>query len=351
MASTETDIRRQIAAGPDKPDTYLELASFLFRRQRFEESIATLRQGLAVVSGDVNRASLLISYGWYLFSIAGDVIEPKALGEQALALTQGDDKRETLLARAKAQGLISEFGFGTEPGRAAQLAESALSLFYQVLREDMSAEPTARWEALTDSARLECLLGRFDEALEWAQMALKSTPDKDAEGDSLTELGAIQRQARRFVEARETLSKAIRLPNAAPFLLTRTYFELSLTELALGKAAEARAKLRRAIEIIQDDAAIPKWHLPELLRLSGDISYDMADFEEAARSFRAATEAYAITEPPYWTSLLWLAYCQIELGEVQSARTNAERVSRSLAASDDERKKAIELLAETQSVG
>jgi hypothetical protein len=72
----------------------------------------------------------------------------------------------------------------------------------------------------------------------------------------------------------------------------------------------------------------------------------MDDIDEAARLFRAASEAYASSEWPHWTSLLWLARSQIDLGELQSARVNAELVSQSPLASDEQREQARQLLEE-----
>jgi tetratricopeptide (TPR) repeat protein len=346
VALTETDLRREISAHSEKPDGYMELANFLFENRRFEEAVATLRQGLTAPLGDVDRAIVLITLGWYINSITWDRDEPQALGEQALALTQGDEAPATLFVRAKAQALISDCAWRAEPVRARAIAESALSLFDRVLRTGSSLDPAALWESYFESARRNCGLGRFEEACKLAEQALRTASDRNQELNSLIELGAFQREAGRLEESRGTLTKAIRVPGAVPFALVRPYFELGQTEAAMGKAAEARAKLRRAIEILQSDPVLPQGYLPELLRITGDVSYDMGDIEEAARLFRAATEAYAITEWPYWTSLLWLAVCQVDLGELGPARINAERVVQSPLAADDQRKQARELLQE-----
>src|SRR5580704_1613480 len=108
MALTEADLRREISVHPEKPDGYMDLACFLFENRRFDEAVATLRGGLTAPLGDDDRATLLMTLALYIRSIPCDIDGTQALGEQALALTQGDEAPATLLARAKALALISD---------------------------------------------------------------------------------------------------------------------------------------------------------------------------------------------------------------------------------------------------
>ena len=132
--------------------------------------------------------------------------------------------------------------------------------------------------------------------------------------------------------------------SASPWALVRLYSELGWTERALGKHAEARAKFRKAIEILQEHPALPRDGLPELLRFYGELSYELEDMEEAARSYQSAADQYAATDPLHWNSLLWFAYSQRALGQNAAARENANLIKRSPIASGEDRANADVLL-------
>jgi hypothetical protein len=140
------------------------------------------------------------------------------------------------------------------------------------------------------------------------------------------------------------LTRAIRFPDAPEYGLTRPYYELALTERELGKIAEARAKIRRAIEIIESDPAFPRASLPQFRELYSCYSFELEDFEEAAKSYQAEADWYALADSRHWTSLLWLAHSQRELKQFAVARKNAELVKQSRFTSKEDRAGAEELL-------
>src|ERR1035438_5734296 len=86
-------------------------------------------------------------------------------------------------------------------------------------------------------------------------------------------------------------------------------------------AALTLAEQLQADELLIDD-----------LLLNADLSYEMGDIEEAAKSFEAAFASGGLTDDLRCNSLLWLAECQHELGQADSARRNAGRVKQSPSA-------------------
>jgi tetratricopeptide (TPR) repeat protein len=188
------------------------------------------------------------------------------------------------------------------------------------------------------------LMERFDEAVTRCGQAKQYASDAAQRFSCLVELGAIYHAAGRLTEARKTLQEAVTWPGASPSELFRPYHELGLTESEMGKNAEARSKLRKALDILRNDPDVPRAHAPELLRTIGYISYEMDDVEEAARAFRAAADAYSAMDPVHWNCLVWAAGCQRELGQTDDARANAALVKGSPLASKDDREDADALL-------
>jgi tetratricopeptide (TPR) repeat protein len=340
----ERQLRRNVEARSDKLDGYLELASLLFDTSRFEEAVSTLRQALGIPFDNVTRATLLYALGNYVHTATGTSEEPRKLGQQALKLTQGVKTTVASIARAKAQFLVAECVYIDDSSLARQLAASALSSLDQILEEDAIPESGDRLEVLLATARLNCLLGRFDEASRRYTAAFQASRDRMEELYSLIELGTCYREAGRLNEAERVFIDAIAYKDTPPFGLIRPYYELGLIQSDLGKKAEARAKVRKAIDLLQTHPALPRHRLSDLLRSYGEISYDLEDMDEAVRSFQSAVNEYAATDPMHWNSLLWLAYAQRALGQNEDARKNAMLVKRSLAASSEDRAHADALL-------
>uniref|UniRef100_Q024R1 Tetratricopeptide domain protein n=1 Tax=Solibacter usitatus (strain Ellin6076) TaxID=234267 RepID=Q024R1_SOLUE len=340
----EKQLREKVSNGSEKVDDYLELASLLFETHRFEEAIETLRLGLSIGFGSVSRATLLIALGWYLNAVSGDRDAPQALGEEAIALVEGLDACEGLITKARAKGLVAVCAWVDNPGRAEGIATSALALFDRALGLNCLKEGADQFEAFLESARLSCLLSRFEDAATYCKHALQAAPDEDRELSALIELGTVYRESGRLTEARVVLARAIGLQGVAPFGLIRPYFELGLTERALGKTAEARSKVRKAIDLLELTPGFQVTLLAEYLREEGYISYDLDDIEQAARSFQTALGHYPVSDPFHWSSLLWLARCQADLGQFETARMNATLVGGSVVASGQDREDANELL-------
>lgn len=268
------------------------------------------------------------------------------MGEEAIRLTEGVNTCEGLVARARAESLVSACAWVDDPIGAERLATSALDLFDRALGSDCLKDRADLFEALWESARLNCSLSRFEEAARLCKQALQTAPNRDRELAGLIELGTIYRESGQLTEARETFTRAIGFRDTVLHGLARPYFELGLTERALGKTAEARAKVRRAIGILESAPNFQATDLADYLRVHGNISYDLGDTEAALRSFRAAVEHYPATDPFHWSSLVWLAQCQADLRQFEAARESAEQVKESLFASSDDRGFATELLQE-----
>ena len=343
---TEIDLRDRVAAQSQSVGDYMELASLLYRTQRFEEAVATLRHGLAGPLQPIDRAALLVTLGWYLTTMTHEVTEPRILAEQAITLIEGIETTEALFVRAKARSLMASCASRGDLDAAMKLASSALCILDEVLKRTASTDAIPAHEALLEAARLNCLLGRFEEAAERCAQAIRTAPDKEQELNCLIELGTILRDSGHLFEARETLNKAIGGFDAPPWALVRPYYELGLTERALGKLAEARAKIRKVIDILQSDPKLPRGYMSEGLRVTASISYGIGDFESAETSFREAVDSYPTTDPLHWNCLLWLARCQCDLGQFDIARTNAQSVEKSQVASESDREDAGWLLRE-----
>jgi tetratricopeptide (TPR) repeat protein len=345
----EIRLRDRIASREATADDYLELASLMYEAQHFEQSIDTLRKALGMPFDDATRASLLVALGWYMYGVGGDVTELRALGERALKLTERPETIEASVARAKALYLVAECAFPDNLTLVGESAVSALSILEPLLETHELPKSSNRYELLITTAGLDELLGRFDAASQRCREAFEAASDRNQKLDSLVELGTANRLAGRLHEARKIFAEAILYRDVSPWALVRPYYELGQIEKALGMHAEARAKLREAIDILQRHPALPRGQLSELFRLSGEISYGLEDLEEAVRSFQSAVEQSADTDPLHWNSLLWLAYSQNSLGQNDSARDNASLVKYSLAAVDEDRAGAEVLLGALRS--
>ena len=104
---TEIDLRDKVAAQSQSIGDYLELASLLYRTRRLEEAVATLRHGLAAPFQPIDRASLLVTLGWYLNTMTSEVTEPRILSEQEIAIIEGIETTEAQFVRAKAGSLMA----------------------------------------------------------------------------------------------------------------------------------------------------------------------------------------------------------------------------------------------------
>jgi tetratricopeptide (TPR) repeat protein len=214
------------------------------------------------------------------------------LGEQAVALTEGFETTESLIAGAMAQNLIVDCVWSTDSARSTEAAMSALSLFRQVTNSCATLDNKTLYDIHFAAANLNCLLGRTDEAVRQCEQAIQLAGDHAETHYCVVALGAIYRTAGRLAEAKATLAKATKSPGVAPHSLVRPYYELGLTELALGKLPEARAKVQKALEILQDDPALPRVELPDLLYSIAEISYELGDFDGAAKANQALVDFY-----------------------------------------------------------
>jgi tetratricopeptide (TPR) repeat protein len=346
MSVKEEELRAMLAARPERVEGYLELASLLCGSGRLHEPVQTLRAGLAAPMTGIARATLLTSLGWYINVTTYDVDEPLVLAERAIAATEGLATDDALLARAMATSLIASCVSRTDPAQAREFAASALLLLNPILDSGALRDSTALYEASLEAARLNYLLGRFDEAVVRCGQAQRFASDAAQGLDCLVELGTIYRGAGRLTEARKILQEAVAWPGASPFVLVRPYHELGLTEEEMGKHAEARSKFRKILDFLRSDPSLPRANLPAMLRTLGYISYEMDDVEDAAKSFQAAADAHPAADPLHWSCLLWTARCQYDLGQTEAARANAALVKESPIASRDDRDDADALLQE-----
>ena len=338
--SSERILRDRIATASKNLDDYLALANLLHDAHKFEEAVSTLRGALLLPLTEASRAATLTLLGWYVYDATGDRKEPVSLGLMAVALTEGLESIEAVLAKAKALSLIADCTWIADPSRSTDAATLALPLFARVIENTPPGDRETRYEIQLQSAILSCLLQRTDDASIQCREALQLASNQAQRVECLTELGFIERTAGLLVDARETLTNAIHSDGVAAEALVRPYYELGITEEALGKLPEARAKFRSAVTILQDDPALPRAYLPELFRLIGAVSYELDDMEEAAVMYGLAVESYSVRDPFYWSSLSWLAYCQWNLGQLDAARANFERLVRSSAAAEDVRETA-----------
>src|SRR5262249_43495876 len=286
------ELREKIAAGSESARDYLALTAFLFEARRFEECLHHLREASLRPLAPIDKANVLIALGWYLIELSHDAREPLELGQQAASLTNGLPSSEALVAQAEAEALIAScYSLAGSP-RALEAAESALTLLRRVLDEYPNPGDKILYDVHLQSARLNCLLNRTDDAIAHCEQARELASGRMDTIACLTELGIIYRDRGRLQDAREILFRATMIPGASANDLVRPYFELGLTEQALGELPEARAKLRRAVSILQEDPALPQGHLPHLLRAIGDVSFSLQDLESASEAFRAASQAY-----------------------------------------------------------
>ncbi len=330
-------LREKVKSGSLDADDYRALASLLCETNRFDEALALLRASLRLHPPNLSRAALLTLLGWYVNDITGDTEEPLSLGEQAAALTEGLETIEALTVRAQAQSLIAECAWNTDSKRAAAAADSALSLLARVTDASSSHNITKMGELHLAAARLNMMLGRSEEAAMRCKEALHVAREPVELVLSLTELGVAYRNSGKLAEAREILAKAVKSSGVVPYVLVRPYYELGLVERDLGKLPEARAKLEKAFEIIDANPAIPRVYIPELLNAISAISYELRDFEGAAKANQALVNICPTSNPLYWRSLLWLAQCQWDLGQFEMARASAEQIVESALAPEADR--------------
>ena len=187
--SKERELRGKLAAGSLGADDCKDLASILYGMQRFEEAIDVLRSGLKLQFGGPARAALLTLLGWYVNVVTHTTDEPLGLGEEAVAITAGLHTTEALLARARAMALVAVCAW-QNPDYATDMAMSALSLLEGLLRRDGWRDSMATDEAYgvhLESARLNCLLGRFEEAARHCAEALPLAKEENDKLSCLTE--------------------------------------------------------------------------------------------------------------------------------------------------------------------
>ncbi len=339
VTSQENHLREKIASGSLNPDDYTALATLLYDTNRFDESQSTLRNALGLPFPDLARAVLLTSLGWRVREITGDTAEPLLLGEQAMALTQTGETTEALIARAGAQHLFADCAWNVDSTLAIQAATDALSLFERVIGASEALPDRKLYEIYFEASRLNKLLGRGKEALEQCERALRYAQDETERVFCKIGQGTILRHDGRLEEAREIFMSATKSSGLPVHLLVHTYYELGLAERALGKLPEARAKHQSALRILQDDPALPRCYMQEseLLHSVAEISYELGDFDTAAKEYRVLVESYPSTDPLHWYCLVWVTQCQLDMRQFEAARSNAERIAASSVASEDQR--------------
>jgi tetratricopeptide (TPR) repeat protein len=343
-SSQENRLRDRIGSGSQNAEDYLALARMLYSIDRFEDSVAVLRLGLRLPLSDLSRGTLLILMGWNLISATDDLEEALSLAEQAAALSRGLKGSRATITRAKAQTLIAYCVWKTDSTRAADAAISALSEFAQITDSCEILDSETLYEIHFEAAKLNCALGRTEEAEKRCEQALRLAHGRTEAHRCVVELGTIFFTAGRLTEARESFAKAANSLGATPYARVRPYYELGLTERALGKLPEARAKLRKALEILQEDTSLSRVFVPDILHSITEISYELGDLDGARTASLALVDLYPETNPRYWLSLQWLAKCQWDLGQLEIARTNLEQIAESSLAPEDQREHAKAVL-------
>src|SRR5262249_1703903 len=163
------------------------------------------------------RAALLTALGWNVINITDGRDEPLSLGEQATTLLQGMESIEALVAKANAQSLVAECTKNTNPARSAEAARSALSLFERAVDTCQDPDRKMLYGIHLEAARLNCLLGRTEEATLQCKQAQQLAPDEGQRLICMTELGTIYRNEGRLPEAREMFARATKSPGVAPY--------------------------------------------------------------------------------------------------------------------------------------
>src|SRR5207248_11381854 len=113
--------------------------------------------------------------------------------------------------------------------------------------------------------------------------------------------------------SRKTLLEVQSLKGPA-HVSTSLYYELGLVERALDKLPEARAKFQRAIQIFDDEPGLPRRDLSLFLLPVAEISYELGDFDGAARTYQRLVSLFPVEDVLHWNYLRWLGRCQWDMG-------------------------------------
>jgi tetratricopeptide (TPR) repeat protein len=228
--------------------------------------------------------------------------------------------------------------------RATKEATSALSLLGPLTENRIVVDDETLAEAHFTSAGLYRLLGEMDAASKHCHEALRLALTDRERSDYLHRLGAIYSDAGKPAEAAQTIREALKYardyaPNAW------IYYQLGVAERALGHLVEARAKLQKALSIVDAD---PVWHddCDHLIIINlpiAEISFELEDFGIAAATYQKLSCLYP--EPAaIWSCHMWLASCQIHLRQLAKARASLEKIAEAPQVSEDVRDHARKCL-------
>jgi tetratricopeptide (TPR) repeat protein len=313
---------------------------------------------IADLVGDVDLQVEVLILQATLDRYCGRLSEARARAEQALGLARRTGDLPLQAEALNALGRVHS-GLSNYP-RAAELHARALELFVQL--HDQAGEAASRY-ALGDIARLT---GRFEDAGQTIGQAItlfRALGDRAGEADALNQLGHLTSdyaQACAYYEDALTIRRSV----GEVAQQSRSYNNLGLVYWSLGLYSKARECLEQAVAIGRETGGL--LNLAYCLESLGRVYLELGELEGAQQILNEGQElARQIgdrsAEAPYWlmlgrvalahgdpgravgmmqlaadmqrelgipvemaTSMSWLAYAHLELGDWASA----EQISR-----------------------
>ena len=283
----------EVAKADETADAYGALATFYFRRNRFDELVKLLEEGIAKKEDSVDLIYLLARF----YSSHGDEAKARELIEQATQAKPEDPKPFLILSAYRARQ-------GDSKG-ALEAAQQALA----VAPKDEAARLRYA-ELLVEIGSQEGETAKIDEGRKIVDEILADQPSNPG---ALFIQAKIDLSSRKIDEAITAIRTAI---NAKPNW-AEAYYVLGAALAIKGDNAGARNELARALEIDPN--------LYQAQQVLAKVHEELGEHEYAVEAGRH----YLNRQPDNLEMHLIVAQSLVRLGKLKEAKTELERIDES----------------------
>jgi tetratricopeptide (TPR) repeat protein len=280
----------EVAKPEELADAYGALSNFYFRRERYDEVVKLLEEGIEAHEGSVDLIYLLAQF----YSVRGEEAKARELLERATKAKPGDPKPYLILSTYRARQ-------GDTAG-ALEAAEQAIAL----APEDQATR-LRKAELLVEIGFREKDAAKIEEGRRITEEILVAEPSNPG---ALFILAKLHLSAERPDEAVTAIRTAI---NARPNW-AEAYFVLGAALAIKGDNAAARNELARALEI-DPNLASAQQVLAKVHSALGEYTYAV----ESGRRFLQRS-------PDDLEMRLLVAQNLVRIGKLQEAKKEIERI-------------------------
>lgn len=322
-------LRNKIEAGSNDFRDFRALGSLLFKLGQYHDCPALFEKARDLSHRNLDKAKASIDLGWTSFW-SGNHEQARLQADNALKYLHAEASTPEVFAwRGAAQNIVVHCEWSLEratgewvleSGTAKEAAQLALSYLNQVSLDSVHFEEKAG--AFYDAATIHSLLGKDEECVASAELALRISDDDWERASCLTLIAQTLRANGEFLKALEKIAQAIDYAKLWPALLPKLLLERGLVQRLTDHPADAQQSFSRALVLIDSDlSTIHFQHLrTELYVNLGAACFETGDVRGAREAFSSSLIDLPTTDPYYTIGKVWLGRCLESSEDIEEAR-------------------------------